>query len=152
MKITLLTCNKLKNSPEEELQGEYLKRIPCPVHLIEIESKHRDEALQKNDENEKIAAHLDNFSGYIILMDERGKSLTSRQFAQHIENKILPVSSNILFAIGGASGFNAENKAKANLLLSMGEMTWPHKLARVMLLEQIYRAISIMNNHPYHKD
>ncbi len=152
MKITLLSCNKLKNEPEADLQAEYIKRIPYSVNLIEIESKQRDETVQNTEENQKIAEYLDGFKGYKILMDETGKSFTSRQFASFIENKIQPITSEILFVIGGASGFNDENKSKADLLLCMGEMTWPHKLARVMLLEQIYRAISILNNHPYHKD
>lgn len=152
MKITLITCNKLKNEPEALLQDKYIKRIPYSVELIEIESKQREESVQNAEENQKILDFLNNFKGYKILMDETGKSMTSRQFANHIENKIQPITSDILFALGGASGFNDEVKSKADLLLCMGQMTWPHKLARVMLLEQLYRAVSILNNHPYHKD
>ena len=152
MKITLITCNRLKNGPEAALVETYIKRLPYSVEIIEIESKKKDEVEQYHDENTQILSALSNISGYIIAMDERGKDLSSRAFAKHIQQKILPQHSHLIFLIGGSSGLNDDVKSKASLQLCMGRMTWPHKLARVMLFEQIYRAHTIMTNPPYHKD
>ena len=88
----------------------------------------------------------------IIAMDERGKTLPSREFAQKFQNWQNEGQSHVQFFIGGADGLNDEIRKRAQLLLSFGKQTWPHMLARIMLLEQIYRAQQILKNHPYHRD
>ena len=85
-------------------------------------------------------------------MDEKGKNLTSRDFADTFEKWQLNGQSKINIVIGGADGFSKDFKKKADMLLSFGQMTWPHMLARAMLYEQIYRAQQILANHPYHRD
>jgi 23S rRNA (pseudouridine1915-N3)-methyltransferase len=85
-------------------------------------------------------------------MDERGASLPSRKFAEKFQNLQNESRSNVQFIIGGADGLNDEIRGRADFLLSFGRQTWPHMLARVMLLEQIYRVQQILKNHPYHRD
>jgi len=85
-------------------------------------------------------------------MDERGKTMRSTAFAQKIRDFEEQGVSNLVFLIGGADGFSPEVREKANLKLSLGDMTWPHMFARMMLVEQIYRASTILSGHPYHKD
>ena len=88
---------------------------------------------------------------YSIVLDERGKPLASAPFAQLLQRHLDSGTPELAFVIGGPDGHAPETRGRAGLLLSLGAMTWPHRLARVMLFEQIYRAVTIMVNHPYHR-
>ena len=102
-------------------------------------------------EAEKIKKHISEHA-FVIVLDEKGNGLRSLDFAKTLENFQHTGETHIQFIIGGADGLTDEIKGRANLLLSFGQQTWPHMLARVMLLEQIYRAQQILNNHPYHRE
>jgi 23S rRNA (pseudouridine1915-N3)-methyltransferase len=86
-----------------------------------------------------------------IVLDERGKSISSEDFARRLARLRDEGASDVAFLIGGPDGHGEELRKKAVLLLSFGSMTWPHRLVRVMLAEQIYRAVTILVKHPYHR-
>jgi 23S rRNA (pseudouridine1915-N3)-methyltransferase len=86
----------------------------------------------------------------LVLLDSRGKQFTSEEFAHYLEEQQSRGSQLLMFAVGPADGFSNEARKQASLLLSLGKMTLPHELARVVLLEQLYRAFTILKGHPYH--
>lgn len=138
MKIRILTAGKLRKSPLSDLCAEYLKRMHWSVTLTETA-----ETLTLKDLPDPA---------FLIALDERGESLSSSEFATHIQKWQQRAPSNTLtFAIGGADGFDNAVRTQAQFLLSFGKQTWPHMLVRVMLLEQIYRAQQIIAGHPYHR-
>ncbi len=143
--IDLITVGKLKNDPLADMFDVYKKRLVWPLTLTEIEAKTNPDQIKR------ILEKLDPQAALIIL-DERGKTLSSREFAGQIEgfqNQSIP---KLQFVIGGADGLSDDIRTRARLLLSFGKQTWPHMLARVMLMEQIYRAQQILSGHPYHRD
>lgn len=151
MKIELIAAGRLRNGPEFELCREYAKRLNWPLTITEIESKYRDESQGRTDELAQLAGRIQPGS-FVVALDERGKTLTSRALAQKFEslqNSGIPL---IQFVIGGATGLDDALRERTDLLLSFGAQTWPHMLARVMLLEQIYRCQQILKGHPYHRD
>ncbi len=138
LKIDVIAVGRLRKGPLFDLAREYTKRITWPLSVHEID-------------NEKISKHIEN-SAFVIALDERGSNLRSLDFANKLENLQNTGERHIQFIIGGSDGLSDEIKSRANLLLSFGQQTWPHLLARVMLLEQIYRAQQIMIGHPYHRE
>lgn len=136
--------------------NEYLKRINhgnYTCKIIEIKSdKNPYKSAFDNMEQEakKIKSQIPNNS-FIIVLDEHGSKLSSIAFADKIKTIELNYS-HITLIIGGADGVSPSLKTDANYLLQLSDMTFPHALVRVIILEQIYRAISIMNNHPYHRE
>ena len=149
--IDLITIGKLKKGVFHDLQNDYQKRIRWPLNLFEIESRYRDPAHMNADENRKILDHISP-SGFIIAMDERGEGLRSLDFAEMVSNLQDNGNHHLQFIIGGADGLNEEVRSKASFMLSFGKQTWPHIMARVMLLEQIYRTQQILAGHPYHRE
>jgi 23S rRNA (pseudouridine1915-N3)-methyltransferase len=149
-KIEIIAAGQLKKGPLFELCEEYIKRLTWPLTVIAIESKYKDAGQMQAEENKKIAAYLRDDS-HVIVMDERGKSLGSIEFATIIE-KIRNSGRDLQFVIGGAGGLSNDIRKRANFVLGLGAQTWPHMLARVMLLEQIYRAQQILSGHPYHRE
>jgi 23S rRNA (pseudouridine1915-N3)-methyltransferase len=149
--IDLLTVGKLKKGPFYDLQEDYQKRIRWQLNLFQIESRISDPKAMNIEENRKILGSIVP-SAYVIVLDEHGNGLRSVEFAKMIEKTINNGQSHMQFIIGGAEGVNNTVKQKASLLLSLGQPTWPHMMARVMLLEQIYRAQQIMAGHPYHRE
>jgi 23S rRNA (pseudouridine1915-N3)-methyltransferase len=147
-KIDIITIGRMKSGPQKDLSAEYLKRITWPVTVHEVEVKHADSARQKILEGEKILERRPD-DCLLIALDERGKSLPSRAFASFLKDNS---HERFCFAIGGADGLDTAVIKAARLTLSFGVQTWPHMLARVMLLEQIYRAQQILSGHPYHRD
>lgn len=151
LKIDLICISRLKNSPYAELVQTYEKRINWPLNVIELESKHNDPVRCQKDENEKILKAV-NDDAVLIACDEKGKSFSSINFSKKLQNFSLDGMNHIQFVIGGADGLIKDVKQKSNFLLSFGVQTWPHALARVMLLEQIYRSQQILAGHPYHRE
>lgn len=139
MKIKILATGKMKSKPLLTLMDMYHKRMNWTVDVREV-----DEITPK------VMAQLKD-QDYVIALDERGEALTSEKFSKHIE-KIQMSSQNLVFLIGGASGYAPAVKERAQALVSFGKATWPHMMVRVMLMEQIYRAQQILAGHPYHKD
>ena len=145
MKIKIAWVGKTKEPALAALTEEYLKRIS---RYVEVEgSTLRDEAalLAACGRGSKGGA-----KSTLVLMDSRGKEFSSEQFAKFLgdyqDSNPLP----LVFAIGGADGFSSEGRAAAQHVISLGKMTLAHELARVVLLEQVYRAFTILKGHPYH--
>jgi 23S rRNA (pseudouridine1915-N3)-methyltransferase len=134
---------------------EYAKRMPAECRLVLKEIKPVERSSNKNTESVmaqervRIEAALPK-AGRVIALDERGVPLTTQELAQQL-SIWQQQGGDVAFVIGGADGLDAEFKQKADMLLRLSNMTLPHGLVRVMLAEQLYRAWSILRNHPYHR-
>lgn len=151
MKIDIICIARAKKGSHIELIKDYQKRIQWPLNIIECESKEQNPDKKQHDECEKLKKHIED-GAILIAMDERGKSLSSRKFAKKIQTFQDDGITKAQFIIGGADGLTSELRQKATFLMAFGEQTWPHLLARIMLLEQIYRSQQILAGHPYHRD
>ncbi len=151
MKIDIIAVARAKKGSYFDMIEEYKKRIKWNLTIHEVESKYTESQKCNQDEAEKILNLIDE-KAITIVLDERGDGLRSMDFARTIETFQNNSEHHIQFIIGGADGLTDEIRDHANLLLSFGQQTWPHLLARVMLLEQIYRAQQILVGHPYHRE
>ena len=150
MHIQIIAVGKQDKSDEIHLIKKYLKRLKYKVIITEIPLKNSlvDSARIEFEACEIIKKIQDKDN--IIVLDEKGQNKTSQEFSKIIDQSMMN-SKNITFIIGGAYGLSENIKQKANSLINFGNMTLPHMLVRVILLEQIYRSQQILNNHPYHK-
>jgi 23S rRNA (pseudouridine1915-N3)-methyltransferase len=139
MLLHIVARGKIGRGPEAELVERYLKRIAWPVRVTELPES-----------GGRLPAPADN--GVTILLDEKGEQLASVEFARRLERWRDEGRREARFLIGGADGFGETERASADLLLAFGKATWPHLLARSMLAEQLWRATSILANHPYHRE
>jgi 23S rRNA (pseudouridine1915-N3)-methyltransferase len=154
LKITLLTVGRLGRGAEASLARDYAERATAagrslglgPVEIVEVESRKPGKA----GEVEVLAPHLN--AGHVIACDEHGATPTSRAFAQHIAALRDQGERRLTLVIGGADGLGPSILAAAQERLAFGPQTWPHALARVMLAEQVYRAVTILAGSPYHRD
>lgn len=155
MEIKLIVVGKTKRTELSKLIDEYIKRINfyCRFKIIEInsvKSKKISEEEIKKVESDNILKNL-NKNDTLILLDERGKSYDSRKFSEFISSKT-QTNKNLTFVIGGAFGFSNSIYEKSNDLVSLSSMTFSHQIIRLFFTEQLYRAFTIINNHPYHND
>lgn len=144
MKLTVAWIGKTKNPAIQSLSDEYLNRLQqfCEVDGVSL----KDEAALL-----KLAGREGkNPRRYLILLDSHGKQLSSEDLAQFIRSHQDRNPTPLLFAIGPADGFAENTRSHADFALSLGKMTIAHELARVVLLEQLYRAFTILKGHPYH--
>jgi 23S rRNA (pseudouridine1915-N3)-methyltransferase len=154
MRISILSVGKFENSPQKAVFETYLKRLKWKIELRELELKNSQSMpieKAKTGEEELILKALRPFSK-MILLDEKGRQFSSRDFAGLISGFALAGDSDLTFVIGGADGFSPALLKKAPLKISFGLMTLPHLMARSILIEQLYRAQSIIAGHPYHRD
>jgi 23S rRNA (pseudouridine1915-N3)-methyltransferase len=144
MKIHILAIGRLRGA-HAELSAEYAKRLTPPVAIKELTAPTPDA------EGRALIKNLPQ-GAFVIVLDERGKDLSSRDLAVKLAAWRDQGVRDLVFVVGGADGLSEAIKAKAGYTLGLGRKTWPHKLARVMLLEQLYRAQQINSGHPYHRD
>ena len=139
MRIRLFVRGRIGRDPEGDIVQRYLKRLPWDVEVTEWP--------------DRGGPGLPPADGLVrtILLDERGQQLDSAAFADRIGRWRDDGVRELRFAIGAADGFDDAARAQADLLIAFGAMTWPHMLARAMLAEQLWRAASILANHPYHR-
>jgi len=157
MKLRILAVGKAGTKrPELALIEEYRQRLTWPLAIQEVEEKRPlpSAALKKREGELLLAALSATKAGrqIAVVLDERGKNLSSRDFAAKIGAWRDDGVAEIVFVIGGADGHDDAVRSRADLLLSLGALTWPHQLVRVLLAEQIYRAQQILAGHPYHRD
>lgn len=158
MKITLAAIGKFRHSePEQALALDYIKRAEVSGRPLGINSVKLQEYEIKTKDNVKVRESnllRENIGNdcFLIVLDERGQNISSRQLAGIFEKQMQNGTKEIIFAIGGADGHDEDMRKKGDFLLSFSKLTWPHKLCRIMASEQIYRAVSIMANSPYHRD
>lgn len=143
----------MQRGPEQSLMSDYLKRLPWKHSVTEIDLKKQSSnaAERKAREAERLLSAIPDGAA-IVVLDEGGKTLTSRALASKLDDWQSTGYSQLAFVIGGADGLDQSVLDKAQLKLAFGALTWPHMLVRVMLAEQIYRAWSINAGHPYHRD
>lgn len=153
MKISILSIAKTKpNDPENILMQEYIKRSRYDIDIKEFQNKNvdKDPRVQKLQESELLLGKSAQDS-YLISLDMTGKSFSSEGFASFLNNLQVGSTSHCTFFIGGSHGHAQKLLDRSDCIISLSKMTLPHKLARLMLIEQLYRAESILNSHPYHK-
>lgn len=153
IKFQVNAIGKLKRSPTLELIEGYKSRIRNQIKINELEfkrSSNMSENSVKQSEAELLLSDVPKNS-CLISMDETGDLITSREFAKFIEQKTNDGYSSFVFFIGGADGLHLSIKKQSDRVISLGRITLPHMLARLILVEQIYRIETIMANHPYDK-
>ncbi len=151
MRITLACVGKMKASPEKELADKYVRQLPWPLDIREIDIKKPLPIQQRKQQEANALLAVCHTADKIIALDERGKSLRSEAFATRIGDWQQSGLSHLALIIGGQDGLNDSVRQRADLVLSFGGQTWPHMLVRAMLCEQLYRAYTILSGHPYHR-
>jgi 23S rRNA (pseudouridine1915-N3)-methyltransferase len=156
VKLRLVCIGKLSSSFYKDGVDEYLARVRRynSIEIIEIKegggSPGKKATLQVIErEGESILRKISP-SAHVIVLDERGKGISSRKMAALFENHMLESTGELVFIIGGAYGLSEKVKNRGDLTLSLSQMTLPHQLVRLLLLEQIYRSFTIIRNEPYH--
>ena len=139
MLLHIVARGRIGRGPEAELVERYLKRISWPTKVTELAES-----------GGKLPLPPEN--GITVMLDEKGEQLGSRALAHRLEQWRDAGKREARFMIGGADGFDDQARAPADLLIAFGRATWPHLLARAMLAEQLWRATSILANHPYHRE
>jgi 23S rRNA (pseudouridine1915-N3)-methyltransferase len=154
MKIELLAMHPTNESWLKEEINRYIKRINHyqPFEYIEIKSPKAKSGNKTNNLQTEGLALLSKIKkqDYLILLDEKGKQYTSSDFSHFMQTRFNAGHKKIIFAIGGAYGFSPELHGRANQLLSLSKMTFTHQMIRLVFVEQLYRAFTILNNEPYH--
>jgi 23S rRNA (pseudouridine1915-N3)-methyltransferase len=159
MKIGIAAIGLLKSGPEKDLAADYEQRIPSLGRTAGLtgftvqdwpESKAGTADLRKAEEAKRLWSAVP-ADGLAVVLDERGKPFSSTEFATFMQQQADIGTRHLSFLVGGPDGHTLETRTKAFKTLSFGPMTFPHRLLRVMLLEQIYRAVTIIVNHPYHR-
>mgnify|MGYP000055989359 CR=1 FL=1 len=159
MKLIVAAVGKLKAGPERDLYDRYAGRIaPAgkqaalgPLTSLEIPESRRKSVSERQAEESALILERFGDGDVILALDERGKGMTSENFANMLADYRDSGVTQLVFALGGADGHGDEMRSRAARLVSLGPMTLAHGLARVVLAEQIYRAITILTGHPYHR-
>ena len=152
MRILIAAVGRAKRGPALDLYDHYANRLRWPLALKEIEARPAGaEKVRKQREAELLLRAVP-AGARLIALDEGGKTLPSAEFAAMIAEARDSGVDDLVFAIGGADGHAGALLKKADLVLALGPMTWPHLLVRGMLAEQLYRAQQILAGHPYHRD
>ena len=152
MRIALVAVGRAKPGPALALYELYAERLAWPITLTEIEERRPlKPAALKAREGELLLAALPRGAS-VVALDEAGRDMTSRDFATLLGRWRDEGARDIALVIGGAEGLSEAVKARADLVLALGSMTWPHMLVRALVAEQLYRAQSILSGHPYHRD
>jgi 23S rRNA (pseudouridine1915-N3)-methyltransferase len=159
MRIVFAAVGRLKQGPERELAERYRKRALdagrsvglSAVDIVEIkESRARDAARRMLEESIAIANIIPD-GAIIAILDQRGENMSSGVLAARLQEWRGQHKPAVVFVIGAADGLAPSLREKANLAIGFGAATWPHQLIRIMLLEQVYRAVTILTGHPYHR-
>ena len=156
MRLLIVAAGRARAGAARALYEEYRERLAWPLELIEVEEKRALPAEKRRArEAELLLGALPRKGGtrpVVVALDERGKSLTSAELAARLGAWRDQGIGDIAFLIGGADGHGEAVTQRADLVLSLGRMTWPHLLVRALLAEQLYRAQSILAGHPYHRE
>ncbi|MGB7601167.1 MAG: 23S rRNA (pseudouridine(1915)-N(3))-methyltransferase RlmH [Candidatus Sulfotelmatobacter sp.] len=150
MKIKIAWVGKTKEPAIETLTDEYLKRISRYVTVEGIPLRDETTLLQLCGLSPAKTGKRNNTKSTLVLMESRGKQFSSEEFASFLGNYQDRNPLPLVFAVGAADGFSEAVRARSHHTISLGRITLPHELARVVLLEQIYRAFTILKGHPYH--
>ena len=155
MKVRILCVGKIKDQYYQDAITEFKKRLRpfCQLEIIEVKNEKESPSLTKEmviaRESERLIKKMSD--GYFFALEPDGKQMSSEEFASKIESLINTGNTPINFIIGGSYGLSDEIRKKCDSVLSFSQMTFPHELFRIILLEQIFRAFKIINNQTYHK-
>lgn len=159
MRVGLFAVGRLKAGPEKDLAARYLDRFAKAgpaiglefSRVVEVQESRLPQAEgRKREEAAQLEKALPD-GAVLILLDERGKALGSEDFANLIGRYRDDGKRDLMIAIGGADGLDPDLVARADAQICFGKMTWPHQLVRIMAAEQLYRAVTILSGHPYHR-
>jgi 23S rRNA (pseudouridine1915-N3)-methyltransferase len=161
MQVSIFAIGRMKSGPEQDLAARYLDRFAKSAPALGIsfssvtekpESRLAEATARKREEAGWLLAYVEALpNAKLVLLDETGKAQSSVDFANFVGRHRDDGARNLVFAIGGADGHDPALKARADMILSFGPATWPHQLARILLAEQLYRAVTILSGHPYHR-
>ena len=160
MRLAVLAVGRLKAGPERELFDRYSDRVSKSGKALHMfgpelfempESRAAEAVKRQSDESQQLIKSAGQ-DARIVVLDERGKDITSRELAELLKSEQDLGTGTLAFAIGGPDGHGEEIKSAAIRKIRLGAMTWPHQIARILLVEQLYRAITILSGHPYHRD
>ncbi len=160
MRVLVLAVGRMKSGAEADLAERYRKRATQAgrnigirkIDIVEIRESRARETDKRMIEESIALANLVPEGALTVLLDEKGENLGSPGIAEHLRKWRDSGAATIVFVVGGPDGLAPSLRDKARLRLAFGAATWPHQLVRVMLLEQIYRAITILSGHPYHRE
>ncbi|MDI9519019.1 MAG: 23S rRNA (pseudouridine(1915)-N(3))-methyltransferase RlmH [Bacillota bacterium] len=154
--IKIIAVGKIKEKSLKKLIDDYVKRISyySSVKIIEVNDEPNNKKIQeeqiKNIEGQRVLKHIKD-NDYVYLLDLNGKEYDSLSFSKSIDDVMTYKSSDIVFVIGGSLGLSDELIKRSDIRWKLSNCTFPHQIVRLLLVEQIYRAFSILNNLPYHK-
>jgi 23S rRNA (pseudouridine1915-N3)-methyltransferase len=157
LKIALIQTGKTTDRNILAVLEDYSSRIRkyIPFEIITIPDLKNTKSMpvlqQKNNEGKLIASVAGN-DDYVILLDERGREFRTTEFSSHLEKMLMSAKKRIVFVIGGPWGFSDEVYARADMKMSLSKMTFPHQLVRLLFIEQLYRAFTIIKGEPYHHE
>ncbi len=159
MRITIAAIGRMKAGPEHDLTETYLARSRAmgrQAGITAVDARDYGESTtaspdqRRSEEARRLLRGID-AEAFVIALDEHGTAMASEAFAARLARLVAAGRAEAAFLIGGPDGHDPALVARADLVLAFGPMTWPHRLARAMLAEQIYRAVTILVNHPYHR-
>jgi 23S rRNA (pseudouridine1915-N3)-methyltransferase len=159
MRVLIAAVGRLKQGPERDLAERYRKRAADAgrkhglqgFDLIEVKESRADNAARRMLEESIAIANVIPERAVTVILDERGENLSSASFAGHVPVWQGANRPAVVFILGGADGLAPSLRDKADLAVAFGAATWPHQLVRVMLFEQLYRTVTILAGHPYHR-
>lgn len=151
MKLMLGAVGKASRGPELDLFTQYQKRIQPNLVLKEVEEKKVLSSAERKSREADLLLGIVPSGAKIVALDERGKLMSSVEFANILGRWRDDSVGDVVFLIGGADGHGERVRERADLVLAFGPMTWPHMMVRALVAEQIYRALAILSNHPYHR-
>jgi 23S rRNA (pseudouridine1915-N3)-methyltransferase len=151
MRLTIAAVGRLKAGPEKALYDSYIKRITWPLALREVEERRKLPGPERQEREAELLLAACPAGATLVALDRRGRQLDSDAFARWIGTRRDTGAGEVAFLVGGADGHPDGLLKKCALALSFGPMTFPHLLARILLVEQLYRAQQILAGHPYHR-
>ena len=151
MQLIIAAIGRMKASPEKELLDKFIRQTPWEISIRELDAKKGLSGDSLKTAEAKLLLEATESARIRIAMDERGRHLKSEAFAKKMGDWRDNGQTPIAFIIGGQDGLESDLRKSCDFTLSLGELTWPHMLARSMLSEQLYRAHTILSGHPYHR-
>jgi 23S rRNA (pseudouridine1915-N3)-methyltransferase len=159
MRVLIVAVGRLKQGPERELAERYRKRATDfgrkiglqTFDIVEIRESRADNLERRMLEESIAIANVIPDRAITVILDERGSTMNSASFAGRLQDWRAQDRPALVFILGGADGLAPSLRDKADFALALGALTWPHQLVRILLLEQLYRAVTILGGHPYHR-
>jgi len=152
MRITIAAVGKLKSGPHRDLAAHYAGRLRWPLAIREVEERRKLPPAELKAREAELLFDVIPKGATVVTLDERGTALSSVDFAKRLARWRDSGVVDLAFVVGGADGIADAVRRQAAFVMSLGPATWPHFLARGMLLEQIYRAETLLAGHPYHRE